>query len=222
MCLHLLLGTFLLHLFSLSLCCLQSLLVRLILHLLQLFKRDWNIYILTIGKFSWYVAINSNHGSTITIISEYFITMFCSICINGLELSTYLNNTINDTSSFFDSLLLGISHSLTSHFISILLTTQFSKHRGICMLNRISSWVIIQNHIITITNVNRTIFMGSNITIDDIYTIIFQAASSLDGSISDCITRLVCVHVNRLCCSLHFQVYLVSCVINHTFIASSR
>ena len=148
--------------------------------------------------------------------------MFCSICINGLELSAYLNNTINDTSSFFDSLLLGIIHSLTSHFISILLTTQFSKHHGISMLNRISSWVIIQNHIIAITNVNRTIFMGSNITIDDIYTIIFQASSSLDGSISDCITRLVCIHINRLCCSLNLQVYLVSCVINHTFIASIR
>ena len=188
LCLILLLCTFLFHLFSLSLGSLQSLLVRSILHLLQLFKRDWNINVFTLDNFCRDITINSNHGSTITIISEYFISMFCSISINGLELSTYLNNTINDTSSFLDSLLLCISHSLISHFISILLATQFCKHHSISMFNFIGSWVIIQNHIITITNVNGAIIMSSNIAIDDIHTIVFLSTSSLDGSIADCIT----------------------------------
>ena len=148
--------------------------------------------------------------------------MFCSISISNRELGASLYSSINDASNLLDSIFLRIINSLSLHVISREFFAQFSKHQRISVLHAICCRVVVENHIIAITYINRTIIMSSNITTDNIYTIIFQAAWCFDSSITDRTTTLVCVHIHFLCRLMSSYINLVLCIINHTLIASGR
>ena len=158
---------FFLHLLTLSLGSFQSLLVFQVFHLLQVCKRIRILH---------HVTIYRNSSSTITIVSQHFIGMFSTISISHIELGANFNGSINDASHFLDSILFSIRYRLSLHIISREFFTQFSEHQRISMFNAIGCRVIIENHIIAIAYINGAIIMSSNITTDNIYTIVFQAA----------------------------------------------
>ena len=166
-CLLILLGsTFFLHLFTLSLGSFQSFLVFQVFHLLQVCKRIRILHHITIYRDS---------SSTITIVSQHLIGMFCTISISHIELGAYFNGSINDASHFLDSILFSIRYRLSLHIISRKFFTQFSEHQRISMFYTIRCRVIVENHIIAIAYINGAIIMSSNVTTNNVHTIVFQA-----------------------------------------------
>ena len=102
--------------------------------------------------------------------------MLCTICISNRELGAYIYSSVNDTSNLLDSILFCISYRLSLHIISRKFFTQFSKHQRISMFYTIRCRIVVENHIIAITHINGAIIMSSNITADNIHTIVFQTA----------------------------------------------
>ena len=158
--------TFLLHLFSLSLGSFQSLLVFQVFHLLQVCKRIRILH---------HVTIYRDSSSTITIVSQHLIGMFSTISISHIELGANFNGSINDASHFLDSILFCISYRLILHIISRKFFTQFSEHQRISVFYTIRCRVKVEDHIIAITHINGAIIMSSNVTTNNVHTIVFQA-----------------------------------------------
>ena len=206
-------STFLFHLLTLSLGSFQSLLILQVFQLLQVFKRIWILY---------HVTINRDSSRTIAIVGKNLIGMFQPISTSNLELRANIYCAINNTSNFLDSLFLCVSYRLSLHIIGRNFITQFSESQSIGMLNRICCRIIEENHIIAICYIDRAIFVGSNIAGDNIHTIVFRTTTSFNCSVTDGATTLVCVHINTLSCLICRHINLILSIICHTLIASRR